>query len=422
MDTFKNQTTQSKVNALIFNFIIQDVQSFSLLEQPAFRNLIEGISGGKTVMCRKSLMRRIEDGFLAMKEKLIEKLQTVSYVCTTADIWTAHNRSFFGMTCACARIKGRHTYDVIAEKIQQIHEMFNIERKVQATFTDNGSNFVKAFREFGPREEVEEGGQMAMKMLGLRMSVPFLMGKRCASHTLNLIASKDLERAVSQGATRKLFYSAMAKCSAIWNKAHRSPLAAEAVEEIMKMKLIIPCVTRWNSEYNAVQKIVSLTDAQLAEVCERLAVPKLLANELAFLNEYAEVLKPLASLQTLNKRLSDKKPHVRFFSEVIETVINAIDSRFQKWFSSREAKLATASSPQFRLWWLPEKEKEDVLRMLVAEALKMEPAVNTTAAAPASSDSGEEDFFSYAMVATPQRKVQVLLLRYNSKIATVAVE
>ncbi|KAK1905602.1 Zinc finger BED domain containing protein 4 [Dissostichus eleginoides] len=264
--------------------------------------------------------------------------------------------------------------------------MFNIERKVQATVTDNGSNFVKAFREFGQREEVEEGGQDGNEDAGFEDVGTILDGEGedeglqfclpphhcCASHTLNLIASKDLERAVPQGATRKLFYSAMAKCSAIWNKAHRSRLAAEAVEEIGKMKLIIPCVTWWNSEYNAVQKIVSLTDAQLAEVCERLAVPKLLANELAFLNEYAEVLNPLAcaldllqgetkcflglvipTLQTLKKRLSDKKPHVRFFSEVIDTVIKAIDSRFQKWFSSREAKLATASSPQFRLWWLP---------------------------------------------------------------------
>jgi len=183
--------------------------------------------------------------------------------------------------------------------------MFNIERKVQATVTGNGSNFVKAFREFGLREEVEEGGQDGNEDAGFEDVGAILHGEggderlqfclpphqRCASHTLNLIASKDLERAVSQGATRKLFNSAMAKCSAIWNKAHRSP--PEAVEEIGKMKLIIPCVTRWNSEYNAVQKIVSLTDAQLAEVCERLAVPKLLANELAFLNEYAEVLKPL---------------------------------------------------------------------------------------------------------------------------------
>ena len=112
-------------------------------------------------------MRRIEDGFLAMKEKLTEKLHWIE----------GQDLERKSAALASARIKGRHTYDVIAEKIQQIHEMFNIERKVQATVTDNGSNFVKAFREFGPREEVEEAVKMPMKMLGLRMSMPFLMGK-----------------------------------------------------------------------------------------------------------------------------------------------------------------------------------------------------------------------------------------------------
>ncbi|KAI4827570.1 hypothetical protein KUCAC02_030958 [Chaenocephalus aceratus] len=273
-------------------------------------------------------------------------------------------------------------------------------------------------KEFGPREEVEEAVREDQDA-GFEDVGAILDGEGGKTQTL-------------------------LQCSAIWNKAHRSPLAAEAVEEIWKMKLIIPCVTRWNSEYNAVQKIVSLTDAQLAEVCERLAVPKLLANELAFLNEYAEVLKPLAcaldllqgetkcflglvitALQTLKKRLSDKKPHVRFFLEVIETVINAIDSRFQKWFLSREAKLATASSPQFRLWWLPEEEKEDVRRMLVAEALNMEPAVNTTAAAPASSDSGEEDFFSYGSGANretstvPPEEVRKYLEGTNKKLGAL---
>ncbi|KAJ8387648.1 hypothetical protein AAFF_G00151980 [Aldrovandia affinis] len=324
--------------------------------------------------------------------------------------------------------------------------MFNIERKVQVTVTDNGSNFVKAFREFGQREEVEEGSQDDNEDAARFEDVAAILEgegddphQRCASHTLNLIASKDLERAVSQGATRELFYSAMAKCSAIWNKAHRSPLAAEAVEEIGKMKLVIPCVTWWNSEYCAVQKIVSLTESQLAEVCERLAVPKLLANELAFLKEYAEVLKPLAcaldllqgetkcflglvipTLLTLKKRLSDKKPHVRFFWEVIDTVVKAIDSRFQKLLSSREAKLATASSPQFLLWWLPDEEKEDVRRMLVAEA------ENTAAAASATlSDSGEEDFFSYGPGVTrgtnsgPPEEVRKYLEGTNKKLGAL---
>ncbi|KAJ8403566.1 hypothetical protein AAFF_G00348920 [Aldrovandia affinis] len=165
--------------------------------------------------------------------------------------------------------------------------MFNIERKVQATVTDNGSNFVKAFREFGQREEVEEGSQ------------------------------DDNEDA-------------------------------------------------------------------------------------ARFEDVAAILE----------------------GEVIDTVVKAIDSRFQKLFSSREAKLATASSPQFRLWWLPDEEKEDVRRMLVAEASNMEPAENTAAAAKLR-DSGEEDFFSYGPAATrgtnsgPPEEVRKYLEGTNKKLGAL---
>lgn len=127
-----DQISQSTVNRLIFNFVIEDVQSFSLVEQPSFRRLIEGISGGKRVMCRKTLIQRSEGEFVTMKETLTAKLSKVSSMCTTAHIWSAHNRSFFGMTChwieedtmerksaalACARLNGRHTYDVLAVKL-----------------------------------------------------------------------------------------------------------------------------------------------------------------------------------------------------------------------------------------------------------------------------------------------------------------
>ena len=54
---------------------------------------------------------------------------------------------------ACARVKGRHTFDVVAAKICEIHAKYKIQCKVRATVTDNGSNFVKAFREFESTEE-----------------------------------------------------------------------------------------------------------------------------------------------------------------------------------------------------------------------------------------------------------------------------
>lgn len=82
--------SQSVVSRLIFEFVIDDVQSFSLVEQPSFKKLKEGISGGKTVMCRKTLVQHIEREFAPMKETLTATLQKVTNVCTTADLWIAH--------------------------------------------------------------------------------------------------------------------------------------------------------------------------------------------------------------------------------------------------------------------------------------------------------------------------------------------
>lgn len=69
----------------------------------------------------------------------------IEYFATTADCWSSHNRSFLGMTVhwvdpvnrerkhavlACRRLKGSHTFDVLAEAILDVHKSFGIEKKV----------------------------------------------------------------------------------------------------------------------------------------------------------------------------------------------------------------------------------------------------------------------------------------------------
>ena len=153
-----------------------------------------------------------------MKDILTAKLQKVINVCTTEDLWSAHNRSFFGhwieedtmerksAALACARMKGRHTFDVIAAKICEIHAEYKTQRKVRATVTDNGSNFVKAFREFESTEEAAVDGlddgirfldmDTVLETKGdeeLHFSLP--PHQRCAAHTLNLIATNGVDKA-----------------------------------------------------------------------------------------------------------------------------------------------------------------------------------------------------------------------------------
>uniref|UniRef100_A0A8C7XJ65 BED-type domain-containing protein n=1 Tax=Oryzias sinensis TaxID=183150 RepID=A0A8C7XJ65_9TELE len=436
--------TQSKIDEFIFNFIVEDCHSFYVLEQPGFRKLIAGLTEGLKVMDRVTLFTKVDQSFSRMREELMSKLSSIQYVCTTADIWTANSRSFFGMTChwidaeslerksaalGFARLQGRITYDTIAGRIHDIHVTYNLESKVQTTVTDNGSPFVSVFREFavdttetdddiGSYENVSAvlEGEPEQDMLLFLPSV-----QRCASHTLEQIVNEDFWQAVSQGPMCQLFYSAMAKVFAMWNKCHHLQVGLDAAEEIGKMALAVPAVIRWNVEYCAVQKIVSLSERELTELCARLEVPRLQAEELSFLKEYVTVFHPLAfalelfqaeqkcylglvipTVLSLKNKLNEQKDAANYFSDVIKSIVVAIEVRFQELFTSTEAKIATATTPQFRLWWMAASEREEMCSLLATEASQMDPCSTTeaTTSRSLSTIKSEDDFFSYGSAKT----------------------
>ena len=43
---------------------------------------------------------------------------------------------------------GHYTCNVLAAKIESVHDSFRLSVKINSTVTDNGSNFVKAFTTF----------------------------------------------------------------------------------------------------------------------------------------------------------------------------------------------------------------------------------------------------------------------------------
>lgn len=101
--------------------------------------------------------------------------------------------------------------------------------------------------------------------------------QRCACHTLNLIASKDIIDAEQDPAYKKLSRSAFSKCQVLWNKYGRSALAVDVVMDAFQLGLKRPNTTRWNSAFLAVERLTRLIEENgedaFDSVCTKLDVP-----------------------------------------------------------------------------------------------------------------------------------------------------
>lgn len=83
---------QSQIDRLIVNFVVGDMQCFSVVENEHFRRLINGMQPSATVMNRKSFVNHLDILYQEQKASLIATLEKATMVCCTADCWTASNR------------------------------------------------------------------------------------------------------------------------------------------------------------------------------------------------------------------------------------------------------------------------------------------------------------------------------------------
>ena len=118
---------------------------------------------------------------------------------------------------------------------------------------------------------------------------------RFAAHTLNLAASKDVDKFLSSSTTSKtVYHNSFAKSFALWNKASRSTVASDTVQEVSKRKLIVPNATRQNSYHDAVVRVTENSLVELNDFCTKLKLRCFSEREFKFLKEYCVVLKPLS--------------------------------------------------------------------------------------------------------------------------------
>lgn len=389
---------QTKFEARLVKFVVNTMSPLSIIEHEDFNNLFQDLN--IKIISRRTLTRRIEDTFNECQMKIVDQLKDVSYVCTTTDIWSMKKRSFLGVTChyidvncdrksislACKRFAGTHSYDRIAPLLESIHLKYGLTKeKIVATVTDNGSNFVKAFKEFGIKlnsmddeddEFVEEFPIFVpIDEHELGEHLPELPKHlRCASHTLNLIATTDATKIINSDKILKKRHSiAMSKCQILWNKAGR-PKSAEIIQSVFGHHLSYPGATRWNSLYDSISQILKEKEklAKLYDEFHMEGSDVCLQNlDIKYLEEYVTVMKPLAlaldilqgennifygflipTLAMLKNNLK-KIENLTVTKSLQDGCIEALEKRFEQFFKleDSDAIVATIVHPKFKLRW-----------------------------------------------------------------------
>lgn len=208
----KKETPKTELDRLLMEVFAHSMVPFSLLECKPFALFLEKLNDSYSLPSRPTAMTLLRKNYVAMKDDVKSKIQKAGIVCTTADIWSTTSRSFFGYTChwldenlerhsvalACRRFSGSHTYLRINEILREIHSEYDLNNgNIIATVTDNGSNLVKTFKEYGIEsyydslDFITDDDNYEFCNEELNKYLPTHI--RCCSHTLSLLATKDLE-------------------------------------------------------------------------------------------------------------------------------------------------------------------------------------------------------------------------------------
>lgn len=113
---FKSSNQKIATEA-IARYIVQANCPLRTVELPAFKDLIKIVSKmGSEVTCptRVTTTKSIANLMTVMKEKIILEIKENKYFCTTADMWSAHRKSYIGMSF---KTKNRNYIELLFFKI-----------------------------------------------------------------------------------------------------------------------------------------------------------------------------------------------------------------------------------------------------------------------------------------------------------------
>lgn len=271
-----------------------DLQPAKIVEDVGFKRLVATLDPRYHLPSRRVIMRTLLPAkYDACAETLLSLLETVESCSLTTDFWTSKaTESYITVTChfvdnwelkSCVlstyQVTGSHTAEKIASELKLVAEKWKIVGKITCVVTDNASNMTAALR------------------LAQLKSVP------CFAHTLNLIVQASINKDDILTDLRK-------KCRDIVSFFKRSTRASDALKCIQvesgrgNRKLVQECMTRWNSTFYMMERIVeeykdiklTLCSFDHEQLSVSIAEVKIIEEALELLKPFEEVTHELSSL------------------------------------------------------------------------------------------------------------------------------
>lgn len=243
---------QQKINNLILNIIVKDLQPFSIINDEGFRELMKELAPGYTIPSRPTFTY----SFLTQKynetvEKLQKMLNNAQFVALTADGWkSVANESYIGITAhfitddwklyscllECFPLEETHTSKNLSSEFRRVVEKWNLVNKCYSVTTDNAANMVAA-----------------VKLCGW-IHVP------CFAHTLNLIIQNNLKEIETIRNKVKDIVEYFRRST----QANAKLLGTQKQMECKPLTLKQDVTTRWNSTFFMFQRIIDVQDPLIA--------------------------------------------------------------------------------------------------------------------------------------------------------------
>ncbi|CAG9793862.1 unnamed protein product [Diatraea saccharalis] len=397
---------QAKVDKCIVNLFVSNMIPLHVVESKSFGALIKTLNSSKNSISRRTLGRRITDEHIELKQHLIR---------TTTDNGSNFVKAFVQFGSEIDILPELPSCDLESEFDPDIANLLNPNSEEN---DDLEFIIVENILNAPDRLHCNEINEQILENFN---TSPIHM--RCAAHTFNLVASKDVDAALQITVFKTPYRSALAKARTLWNQQSRSTVAADSIHAELGRRLVLPNTTRWNSLYDAIVVLNSILETKRPSLHRVMTQLKILtfndqdvmapvANALDRIQGEAQAY--LGSLlptiaATVYKLKNIKSKGLVNCTALANELLNGIEKRFGPLLNDEQCLLAAAFHPKFRLIWLEtydssrvdavkksmEKKVEDALRQEAAENSKDRDSLTGGGSnASNNDDDEEEDFFN----------------------------